>query len=68
MCRLVHTLLGLSLHVSVLLVAPRQDFRIAFRMFDLNGDGVLSSDEFERVSQYIYCTFSNLVIRRFDIQ
>lgn len=33
----------------VLLLVPPRMFEIAFQMFDLNGDGEVSPDEFEKV-------------------
>ena len=33
--------------------APPRNFQIAFRMFDLNGDGNLDLDEFNKVIFYI---------------
>lgn len=34
----------------IFLEAPRRQFEIAFRMFDINGDGELDINEFEVVS------------------
>ena len=35
----------------VLFLVPPRMFEIAFQMFDLNGDGEVSPDEFEKVSE-----------------
>ncbi|CAH8872005.1 unnamed protein product [Trichobilharzia szidati] len=40
------------------LSTPRRQFEIAFRMFDINGDGELDSDEFEVVRSVIMGTTS----------
>jgi len=37
--------------VVVLFLVPPRMFEIAFQMFDLNGDGEVSPDEFEKVSE-----------------
>lgn len=37
----------------MLLSASRRHFEIAFRMFDLNGDGDVDSDEFDKVATLI---------------
>ena len=43
-----------------ILVPPRL-FEIAFQMFDLNGDGEVSPDEFEKVSEnYSFINYCNL--------
>lgn len=43
-------LLALTHFSLLLLVASRRHFEIAFQMFDLNGDGDVDSEEFERVA------------------
>ena len=37
----------------MLLTTPRRNFEIAFRMFDLDGNGVVDAQEFEKVSETI---------------
>ena len=37
----------------------RRQFEIAFRMFDLNGDGDVDAEEFEKVQEIIRQTTSN---------
>lgn len=43
-------LLVSSLTDAVVRVAPQRNFEIAFKMFDLNGDGEVDMEEFEQVS------------------
>jgi Ca2+-binding EF-hand superfamily protein len=38
-----------------LLVAPQRNFEIAFKMFDLNGDGEVDMEEFEQASGADLC-------------
>ena len=46
--------LFLSLSLSIFLVsAPSHHFEIAFKMFDLNGDGEVDVDEFEKVRDVV---------------
>ena len=33
--------------------APKRNFEIAFRMFDLDGNGVVDADEFDKVTEII---------------
>ena len=42
----------------VLFLVPPRMFEIAFQMFDLNGDGEVSPDEFEKVCEN-YCLINN---------
>ena len=35
-----------------MLTAPEKHFEIAFRLFDLNGDGEVSYEEFQQVMQF----------------
>lgn len=47
---------GISAHQNVsfcFIPASRRHFEIAFRMFDLNGDGDVDSEEFEKVATLI---------------
>lgn len=37
----------------MLLTTPRRNFEIAFRMFDLDGNGVVDAQEFDKVSETI---------------
>ena len=39
--------------ILMLLTTPRRNFEIAFRMFDLDGNGVVDAQEFEKVSETI---------------
>ena len=39
--------------ILMLLTTPRRNFEIAFRMFDLDGNGVVDSAEFEKVTETI---------------
>lgn len=39
--------------VFPVLAASRRHFEIAFRMFDLNGDGDVDSEEFEKVATLV---------------
>lgn len=39
-----------SSYPSFLLAAPQRNFEIAFKMFDLNGDGEVDMEEFEQAS------------------
>ena len=41
---------GSSLIFIVVCLAPQRNFEIAFKMFDLNGDGEVDMEEFEQVS------------------
>lgn len=41
------------MYFSVALLASRRHFEIAFRMFDLNGDGDVDSEEFEKVATLV---------------
>ena len=52
-CR--HGLLNFSDYLFLLIVlsTPRKNFEIAFRMLDMNGDGELQADEFDRVSNVL---------------
>lgn len=43
-------LLLLPSYPSFLLAAPQRNFEIAFKMFDLNGDGEVDMEEFEQAS------------------
>lgn len=45
--------LYLSLLLCVIFLASRRHFEIAFRMFDLNGDGDVDCEEFEKVATLI---------------
>ena len=38
---------------SVIILAPKRNFEIAFRMFDLDGNGVVDADEFDKVTEII---------------
>lgn len=38
-----------------LLAAPQRNFEIAFKMFDLNGDGEVDMEEFEQASHTDFC-------------
>lgn len=40
-------------HMFYVFLASRRHFEIAFRMFDLNGDGDVDSSEFEQVANLI---------------
>ena len=40
-------------HISVIILAPKRNFEIAFRMFDLDGNGVVDADEFDKVTEII---------------
>lgn len=39
--------------ILMMLTTPRRNFEIAFRMFDLDGNGVVDSSEFEKVTETI---------------
>jgi EF hand len=41
------------LNILLMFTASRRHFEIAFRMFDLNGDGDVDSEEFEKVATLI---------------
>ena len=40
-------------YLSVIISAPKRNFEIAFRMFDLDGNGVVDADEFDKVTEII---------------
>lgn len=40
----------LIISVLIFFLAPKRQFEIAFRMFDINGDGELDANEFDVVS------------------
>ena len=37
----------------MMLTTPRRNFEIAFRMFDLDGNGVVDAQEFDKVTETI---------------
>ena len=41
------------INISVIFAASKRHFEIAFRMFDLNGDGDVDCEEFEKVATLI---------------
>ena len=44
------------MRVCVFVTAPPRMFEIAFKMFDLNGDGDVEYEEFEKVDIFVpYC-------------
>lgn len=45
-------MLNLSIYI-MFCIASRRHFEIAFRMFDLNGDGDVDCEEFEKVATLI---------------
>ncbi|CBY24208.1 unnamed protein product [Oikopleura dioica] len=48
--------------ILMMLTTPRRNFEIAFRMFDLDGNGVVDSSEFEKVTETIMK--GNTVVKR----
>ena len=49
--RLFSHLIFVCLNISFILMC--RHFRIAFKMFDLNGDGTIEADEFEKVTNLL---------------
>lgn len=49
-----------SSYSALLLPAPQRNFEIAFKMFDLNGDGEVDLEEFEQVKRrtHMHCVHS----------
>lgn len=47
------TILCSNIQHFLYVLASRRHFEIAFRMFDLNGDGDVDSEEFEKVANLI---------------
>ena len=41
------------LKITLIISAPKRNFEIAFRMFDLDGNGVVDADEFDKVTEII---------------
>lgn len=52
------TLLFICSLLVILFIASKRHFEIAFRMFDMNGDGDVDAEEFELVAQLLRQTTS----------